>query len=219
MDKPPVIKEDIQKKRIKTSSLLIVAIVAGVCVYESFVFKKAFTTEDIAWNREGSFYNKIREKELVRLSILSSELEKSNKEKSDIEWRLNTLLSEKNIMEKEKEELIKKFQGAELQAKETLARKEQEVKTNLSMEYEKKYEKEISALKQKVNELEKLKEESWDKGKMEELQKKNKELLDSIVKANRTNESLMKRIEDLQKIRNELEEELRRGKERTSSSW
>jgi len=217
MDKPPVIEEtrEVQKKKIPIYNLLILAIAAGALIYQGFILREMRGTEGIAWDREGSFYRKIREKDLARLAILSQKLEDLNNDRAKIEGRLGALLKEKEALEKEKKEFLKNIQQAEVRAKESLIKKEQELKASLSKEYES----EISGLKKTISELEKLKKELQGKKGAEELERKNRDLLESLIKANQSNEYLMKKIEDLKKVRNELEEELRRGKKGTSSSW
>lgn len=208
MEKPPVIKDNrtIRKRKITVYSLLIAVIVAGISVYQGLVLKKTITNEELIRDKERDFYRETREKNLVRLSALSQEFESLSKEKIDIEKRLNALLTDKAALEKEKKELLENLREAEAQTKEIVTDKEEKLRASLSRGYEK----EIAGLKQKINELEKFKEEPQNKKEIEELERKNKELLGSIIKAKQSNEYFMKKIEDLQKIRNELEEELRR---------
>jgi len=174
-------------------------VIAAGSIIGGTILKEMRRDEEVARDREEAFYNKIRKKDLSRLSVLSQKLGDLDKEKIEIEERLDILLSEKNALEKEKTELFKRLQELRVETKETITKKEQEIKTRLL----KKYEDEIAALKEKVVEAPRLQN-------MEKFDERNRELQNNLIKANQSNEHLMKKIEDLQKIRNELEEELRR---------
>ena len=185
---------------LKAIFLLIVGIATGIFIGGA-VLKEMRSDEQTAWDREESFYNKIRKKNLSRLSVLSRKLGDLDKEKIGIEKRLDALVSEKGALEKEKKELLKRLEGLRVQTEEAIARKEQEVKARSA----KKHENEIAALKKRVAESEKNKKEE-----MKEVDEKNRELQNNFRKVNQSNEHLIKKIEDLKKVRNELEEELRR---------
>ncbi|MBL7171002.1 MAG: hypothetical protein ISS46_03310 [Candidatus Omnitrophica bacterium] len=186
------------KKTIIYNSLIVV-IVAGVFICGGSILK-ATRDEGAAWDREGSFYNKLRKKDLSRLSILSGELKGLNQEKIGIEKRLDVLLSEKVGLEKEKKELLKRLEELRAQTKDTIAGKEQELKARLSGEYEN----EIAALKEKAA--------KQPLRRIEEVDERNRELQNNFKKVSQSNEHLIKKIEDLKKVRDELEEELRRRK-------
>lgn len=210
-DKPQVIEENRERRRrdFAIYSLLIAAIVISAFVWQGLIFKKKLGNEKMAKAEEEIFYKKRQEEDRSRMAALSQELENLNKEKNKIEARLSALLSEKEGLEKEKDNLLKNLQQAEARTKEVFAGKELELKERISREYKN----EIDALKEKVNKTEKLEEELLAKKNiLESLEngiKARDEEIKSLTKANQSNEYLMKKIEDLNKIRYELEEELR----------
>ena len=66
------------------------------------------------------------------------------------------------------------------------------------------YENEIAALKEKAA--------KQPLRRIEEVDERNRELQNNFKKVSQSNEHLIKKIEDLKKVRDELEEELRRRK-------
>ena len=223
IDKPLVIEEKRPSgsKRFIFWGLVILALLAGVFIYQGFMLRETVREEERAWDREGDFYKNIREKDIDRLSALEQELENFTWEKAEAEKHVATLLSEKTRLENERKTLEENLRKLEQEAKEALARQERELKNSLSQEYKN----EINNLKDKAGQAEKIREELQarqealqkieeeldSKNKeLEKLNEKNRDLLEGLIKANRSNEYLTQKIEDLQKVRKELEEELRR---------
>lgn len=200
-------------RRIRGYSILIGLVFAGVLA-QGFILKKIFRDREIAWNRERDFYNKMRGKDLSHMSLLSQKIEELNQEQKEIRERLGKLISEKDVLAKENVELSDTLQQARAQAEKALERKDEEIRKYLS---------EIAALKKEIKVgtegRQKIKDETELEKELKEVTQKNQELLEGLIKANRSNEYLMKKLRDLQKVRSELEEELKRGKKEEAASW
>lgn len=221
--KPPIIEGDRPKGRDLPSvlALLVLAIAIGVFIYHSYLLREIVRNGATAWEGEGNFYKKMRGRDISRWSALGQELEKISQEKREVERSLEVLLSDKERLERERKDLGENLKKIEKEAQEALARQERELKDSLSQQYKN----EIEKIKDEAGEAEKIREElragkealqkieealdSKNK-ELERLNGKNRELLDGLKKANRSNEYLTQKIEDLQKVRKELEEELRR---------
>lgn len=201
--------------------LLILAVVVSIFVYHSRMLRNIISDVEKAWDREEGAYKKTRDKDISRLYILGRELEKLNQAKIEAEKQITALSSEKDKLERERKITEENLQKVEREAREALARQERELKDSLAQQYKN----EIEKIKEKAGEAEKIEEglkaenealqkieealASKDK-ELERFNEKNRELLDGLKKANRSNEYLTQKIEDLQKVRKELEEELRR---------
>lgn len=216
-------RRDVRRNNIAIYIIVAGIIFAGAFLWQGLMLGRMFRDETAVWNKEGEFYREIRDRDFSRLSSLSGELGKLRAEKREIEGRLEGLIQEKKSLELKRQELAENLEKVKSEAKEKAARDEQNLRANISREYESK----IASLKQRADESEKIRSElqateealrniekeiEVKDAEIVKLNEKNTGLSENIKKTNQSNEYLIRKIDDLQKVRLELEEELRKIK-------